>query len=191
MADGNGHLMENSSAIDPGSNQDQNTNQLVKGSQYCLQQCEQLLGLVSQESYSTRSEPTSSMGAHMRHILDRFQCFFSGLQSGTIDYDARKRDQSIETNLEAARFALSSVSRRIDTSDLVAALGQTVTVRESVYHNSPRAEIPSTFGRELMGLISHSTHHLAIIALIAKSRGYTLDEDFGKASSTIVYERHQ
>jgi uncharacterized damage-inducible protein DinB len=182
--------MENSDAIDPSSNQDQNSNQLVKGCQHCLQQCELLLGLVSQESYSARSEPTSSIGAHVRHILDRFQCFFAGLQSGTINYDARKRDQSIEANLEAASFALSSVSRRIDTLDLSEVLGRTVAVRESVYHESPLAEIPSTFDRELTGLISHSTHHLAIIALIAKSLGYALDADFGKAPSTIVYERH-
>ena len=83
-------------------------------------------------------------------------------------------------------------------------LGKTITVRESVYHQGPSVEIPSTVDRELMGLISHSIHHLAhrahtaismndthlaIIALITKSFGYRLDSDFGKAPSTILYER--
>jgi hypothetical protein len=40
-----------------------------------------------------------------------------------------------------------------------------------------------------MGLISHSTHHLAIIGLLAKSLGCQMDSDFGKAASTILYER--
>jgi hypothetical protein len=50
--------------------------------------------------------------------------------------------------------------------------------------------ITSTVDRELMALITHSIHHLAIIALIVKSYGYEMDDDFGKAPSTIVYERH-
>ena len=39
-----------------------------------------------------------------------------------------------------------------------------------------------------MGLVTHSIHHLAIIALIVKSYGYEMDSDFGKAASTILYE---
>lgn len=62
-------------------------------------------------------------------------------------------------------------------------------MRELVHHGSPFAEALSTLDREIMGHISHSTHHLAIIALIAKSLGFEIDEDFGKASSTLVSER--
>ncbi|MDB3909913.1 hypothetical protein N9390_10335 [Gammaproteobacteria bacterium] len=41
----------------------------------------------------------------------------------------------------------------------------------------------------MMGLITHSIHHLAVIALQAKAFGYPLNDDFGKAASTLVYER--
>ncbi len=181
--------MEDSGAADSGSVAGQSKNQLVEGCRHCLAQCDQLLELLDTESYAAQTETTSSVGAHVRHILDRYQCFFAGTQSGIIDYDARKRDKSIESNLEAASFALTSLMRRIESIDLGKFLGTQVQVRESVHPESPLAEIPSTFDRELMGLISHSTHHLAIIALIAKALGYELPEDFGKAASTILYER--
>ncbi len=49
--------------------------------------------------------------------------------------------------------------------------------------------VESTVDRELMGLVSHSIHHLAIIVLIAKSHGCNIDGDLGKAPSTIMFER--
>ena len=181
--------MKNTKTLNESGAQCSAAAQLIHGCKHCVNQCDELLNMVSQQVYGSFPEGTSSIGAHMRHILDRYLCFFAGLQNGLIDYDARKRDKSIETNLEAAAFALTSVSRRIDAMTLSEELGKTITVRESVYHQGPSVEIPSTVDRELMGLISHSIHHLAIIALITKSFGYRLDSDFGKAPSTILYER--
>ena len=181
--------MKDSRAIDSRHEEGQLADQLVDGCRHCVKQCEQILELLDQDSYISHVEATSSIGAHMRHILDRFQCFFAGLRSGVIDYDQRERDKSIEISLEAASFALTSISRSIDSMDLDEVLGKSIEVRESVHHESPLAEVPSTFDREIMGLISHSTHHLAIIALIAKSLSFEIDDDFGKAPSTLASER--
>lgn len=182
-------LMKDSRAVETNLDSGGTANQLLEGCRHCIRQCVQLLELINQDSYTSKVEATSSIGAHMRHILDRYYCFFEGIQSGVIDYDARKRDRSIEENIEAASFAFTSLCRRIDDLKLEEVLGQWVEVRETVHPECPLAEIPSTFDRELMGLISHSTHHLAIIALIAKSLGYEIGNEFGKAPSTIVYER--
>ncbi len=162
---------------------------LVGGCMNCIEQCDQILSIVSQENYCDESKGSSSMGAHIRHILDRFHCFFAGLGDASIDYDARKRDREIEQNLEAATFALASVARKIEQMRTSVTSIELISVRESVLPSSPAVEIPSTVERELMGLITHSIHHLAIIALQAKSFGYQIDSDFGKAPSTIVYER--
>ena len=186
---GNSHLMKHSRPIDTCHEESQLADQLIAGCRHCVKQCEQILELMDQDSYIANGVISSSIGAHMRHILDRFQCFFIGIRSGVIDYDERKRDMSIETSLEAASSELTSVSRRIDSMDLDKVLGKIIEVRELVHHESPFVEVPSTFDREIMGLISHSTHHLAIIALIAKSLGFEIDEEFGKAPSTLVSER--
>ena len=129
------------------------------------------------------------IGAHVRHILDRFHCFFAGLAGASIDYDARKRDPEIEQNVEATMFALESVARRIEQLQSIPFCSELIGVKEFVHPSSPAVEINSTLERELMGLITHSIHHLAIIALLAKSFGHQMDSDFGKAPSTIVYER--
>ncbi len=162
---------------------------LISGCINCIAQCDQILGMVSQENYTDGSTGGATIGAHIRHILDRFHCFFAGLPESSIDYDARKRDREIEKNLSAAAFAVASVGRRIEQLDAASSEGDQIAVREAVLPSYPAVEISSTRERELMGLITHSIHHLAIIVLIAKSFGYQLDEDFGKAPSTIAFER--
>ena len=170
--------------------EDQNSKSLlIAGCINCIEQCDLILNIVTQENYIDGSKGSSSIGAHIRHILDRFHCFFAGLADASIDYDARKRDREIEQNLEAATFALASVARRIVQLRESAFGNELISVKESVLPSSPAVDISSTLERELMGLITHSIHHLAIIALLAKSFGHQLDSDFGKAPSTIVYER--
>ena len=162
--------------------------QLIEGCRHCMAQCDSLLKLISHQDFVDCSRG-ASVGAHMRHVLDRFLCLFNGLPSLVVDYDARKRDRSIETNLQAAAFALASVSKRIDAIAQTSPAQMTLSVQESVFHEGPAVALQSTLERELMGLITHTTHHLALIALLAKSMGYALDADFGKAASTIRYER--
>ena len=180
--------MANSKALNQVDIQFTDATQLLAGCVRSIEQCGQLLRLISTESYVDSSRGTSSVGAHIRHILDRFHCFLAGMPAGSIDYDARKRDKSIENNLDVAAFALVSVSRRIESMAALDDLETAITVCESVHHQGPAVTMPSTVGRELMGLVTHSIHHLAIIALIVKSYGYEMDSDFGKAASTILYE---
>jgi uncharacterized damage-inducible protein DinB len=160
---------------------------LILGCRHGIQQCTDLLQQLSETSFTQSENGSSFIGAHLRHVLERYQCFFAGLQSGCVDYDGRKRDKSIETNLEAATFALVSVAKRID--DLKAGASGPLQVRESVHLLSPQVLLDSSVNRELMGLITHTTHHLAIIALLARGQGYRLPDDFGKAPSTILHER--
>lgn len=162
---------------------------LIGGCINCVKQCDQILSIVTQEHFIDGAKGNSTIGAHVRHILDRFHCFFAGLADSSIDYDARKRDRQIEQNLEAATFALASVARRIEQLRDSSLGNEPISVKESVLPSSPAVEITSTVERELMGLITHSIHHLAIISLQAKSFGHQLDSDFGKAPSTIAYER--
>ena len=122
--------------------------------------------------------------------MDRFQSFFHGLPLNHIDYDDRERDKSIEGSLAGAKVALTSVLQRLNalTSSEVQSLA--LTVSETVNDQGVTVRVSSTAQRELMGLVTHSIHHLAIIALIAKGLGYTVDQRFGKAPSTLVFESY-
>ena len=166
----------------------QGTEQLRQGCQFCLAQCDQLLAQLDKEDYVCAPE-VSSIGAHVRHVLERFQSFLNGLGEGMVDYDCRKRDQTLETNPQSASFALATIVRRINELKFCDFADQTLTIRESVHPQLEPVEASSTLERELVSLISHSVHHLAIIAMLARPLGYALDSDFGKAPSTIIHEK--
>ncbi len=159
--------------------------QLIDGCLHCMRQCERLLQSLSDENY-THTGLGSSVGAHMRHVLERFQSLFDGLQGDVIDYDARKRDRDIERDRHAALSVLADLVRGI--SGLGSDIHRRVRVQESVNHQGPAVTIHSSVSRELMSLITHTTHHLAIIVLLVKPFGVTMGPEFGKAASTIRFE---
>ena len=45
----------------------------------------------------------------MRHVLEFYRCFLDGLDSSHIDYDSRRRDESIERSRHAASIAITSI----------------------------------------------------------------------------------
>ena len=123
----------------------------------------------------------------MRHIIERISCVLDSQPEGLVDYDARARDRLLEANPENATSALEGIR------ELLATLGAEsevpLQVKESVHQDNPAVAVASTLERELMSLVSHTIHHLAIIALLARSAGHQLRDDIGKAPSTIIYER--
>jgi len=60
-----------------------------------LRQASDLLNRLSTPAFG-------EISGHMRHIIEFYECFLDGLPAGRIDYDARKRDQSIERSTVAA-----------------------------------------------------------------------------------------
>jgi hypothetical protein len=154
----------------------------------CVDKCHQILESITGSVFADEN-PTgsSSVGAHVRHIIERFNCFLVGYPLGQINYDLRKRDRTLERDLDRARTALSVIVSEL--SNLRDAKVQHLQVVESVDEHCPAVAVESTVERELMGLVSHTTHHLAIIVMIVKAHGLSLSEELGKAPSTIIYER--
>ena len=48
--------------------------------------------------------------------------------------------------------------------------------------------LPSSTSRELQSLMSHTTHHFALIAMMLRTRGLSVERDFGVARSTLRYQ---
>ena len=163
------------------------TMRLIDGCIDCVDRCDELLDGMPGEVFASRGDGNSSIGAHVRHIVDRYQCFFNGLGAGRIDYDDRKRGTSVETDVHVAAAALTETRGRFEVLDLDA-FGAEIPVRELVHYNGEPTVAASTLDRELMGLITHSIHHLAIIAMIARASGFPVPPNLGKAPSTIAAE---
>src|SRR5262245_60681866 len=74
-----------------------------------------LLEQLDDDAY--RSCPASlaphRVGGHIRHILEFYECFLEGLVFSHVDYDARRRDESVETSRTVAMERLRSVRQRL------------------------------------------------------------------------------
>lgn len=153
-----------------------------------LQQGIELLGSITTEQY-IQPHPfanNASIGKHYRHCLEHFEPLF---QTGEdlIDYDARKRDPLIETNLMAAvdrTHQIISLCDQLTTKRL----DQEVRVRCKVaYSDADEPEVKSTLAREWMYGIAHAIHHYAIISIMCRMQDITLSPSFGVAPSTEKY----
>jgi len=124
-------------------------------------------------------------GAHLRHALDLYDCFLRGLRDGgVVDYEARARDARVE---EDPGFALATLDRLERELGEAAAAGW--PERVVVLGDRPReewaVEAVSTPQRELLFLLHHAIHHLALVAVVLRSHGVEVPDGFGVAPSTL------
>jgi uncharacterized damage-inducible protein DinB len=128
----------------------------------------------------------STIGMHVRHMLEFYECLLNGLQSGQVNYDARQRNYQIENSLVYTIERMQEVMHQLDDCRSNHALELAATLNP----NSPDFVMQTSVHRELYYLLEHSTHHMAIIkmAYLQHFSNYTLPAHFGVASSTIQYQ---
>lgn len=127
---------------------------------------------------------SGSIGGHVRHGLDHVLTFERGLETGVVDYEARRRRTPIERDRELAVLSLMSAAMRV-ARHADAALSQPLVVRVVLTAGGPVVECRSSVARELAFVISHTIHHAAQIALLAHRVGASrLPERFGLAPTT-------
>lgn len=124
----------------------------------------------------------SSIGQHIRHILEFYECLLGNLEEGAFSYDHRKRDLLLETQLTEAR---GSVKRSVN---MLSILDRDKDLRmESELPGEACHSVQSTtLKRELAYLADHGVHHLAMVrvALEQTMPHITFPEQLGVAAST-------
>jgi hypothetical protein len=127
---------------------------------------------------------SGTIGAHVRHVVEHYQSLL--LDADTIDYDNRSRNNAIETQPSTAIATLNSlisVLQKITTDKKVDVLCSTNTAPQT----NPTT---SSLRRELVFVHSHTTHHMAIIRILALSMKLPISINFGKAASTQKFEHN-
>ena len=161
----------------------------IRGNRHFLEQGIELLGRLTPEVYRSPTRPGwAAVGSQFRHILDHYHSFLLGRAGGWIDYDARQRDRRIETDpREAATQARQIVAdlELIHVEDGNRALA--VQMDTGGGQRVPDWR-PSTIGRELQFLVSHTVHHYALIKLLLEDVGIDAGADFGVAPSSLAYQ---
>jgi len=155
-----------------------------------LEQCEAFVGTLTQAQLSAPSISlqNSTIGQHLRHLLDHFAAPLAALEGGTIDYDHRERGVPVETDLDAALGRIREVRERINVVGFEAGGGAAI-VRVMLSANGDEAELESTLARELAFAAHHAVHHQAMMAAIAHEQGLTPPTGFGRAPSTLRHDR--
>jgi len=155
-----------------------------------LRQALALLPQLDDVAYTTspRAFRPHRVGAHLRHIIEFYQCFLDGLGNSHIDYDARRRDETIERNRKAAAGAIENIIASLRTNALVRENCIVwVRMEDAGALQVSDAFMESSVSRELQVLSSHTIHHFALIAMTLRMHGVDLDPEFGMAPSTLRY----
>ena len=125
-----------------------------------------------------------SIGGHVRHCIEFYQCFLAGLDNGLVDYDARARDLHLETDPIFACETLRQTGRLLQRAAATQDLNRTLNVIEN-HEGSTTEWSASSVSRELRSLLSHTIHHYALIAILTRLHGLQTPEGFGIAPSTL------
>lgn len=165
---------------------------LIAANIHFLQQGIDLLESLSDKEYSFDDSNyfQSSMGKHMRHILDHYQSLVNGWHN-KVDYDARQRNTKVEYDRNAAIDKCQQLIHQLTTfENSQSSLDQNILVKSNEDIDSPGSPwSSSSIKRELQFLISHTVHHYALIAFILLVQDVRVPEYFGVAPSTINYEK--
>lgn len=164
---------------------------VVRENIHYLTQAAGLIAELPDVIYQNNDHPVfmSSVGKHIRHVLDFYAAFLSGI-SKRIDYDARQRDLRVETDRAIARERIdNAIAGILNAVPNAKATKRSVTVKNDVppENGEDAAFASSTIQRELLFLMSHTVHHFAIIAMILKLQDHSPPPGFGVAPSTLLH----
>ena len=144
-----------------------------------------LLNNLSDTDYSDTSVKPyhSSIGIHIRHVLDMFDCVFCGLEARGINLAARKRNTLAEQQtskglkyIEETIHQLKNISQKD--------FDKVVTVSDDLGKGVVTTNY--TVGSILAQTHSHAIHHFASIGYIISQLGIELpDTHFGYNPTTL------
>jgi uncharacterized damage-inducible protein DinB len=162
-----------------------------KGTQIITTQVVDLLEAITNTHYRQPLSTFngSSVGQHIRHIIDFYLCLINGLENSDINYDKRERNPMIETNCLTAKQFIEIIAQKVQNFKVE----QPVMVCSSFVadKNEKLISIPSSVGRELMYAYDHAIHHLAMIKIGMQIHfpEISISKDLGVAPSTLKYRQ--
>jgi len=143
-----------------------------------------LLNAIDESQYTDISVAPyySSIGSHMRHILDVFDCVFSGLESKNVDLSARKRNELIEQKINLGLDYFEEIITKLEGLKSEN-LDMIVQVKDDLGLGFVTANY--TLASILIQGHSHAIHHFASIGYIISQLDINLpDADFGYNPTT-------
>ena len=150
-------------------------------------QLSETLNQLTNEEYVRPSKIllNATIGQHVRHIIELFQCLEKGYNEGLVNYEKRERDYKIETDKELAAVLLKEVYKNVEKPN------KEITLEAEDYCDAAEVvAIPSNYYRELVYNLEHTIHHMALLRVgVHEVSSVTLPDEFGVAYSTLKYRK--
>ncbi len=122
---------------------------LIKSIQESLEKLSDVLHQITNYQFNNPCARLSNatIGQHTRHIVEMFQCLIAGQSSGVVNYDQRKRELSLQTDIQNALLAIELILSEITRDDMTLQLTQVL--------DGERFQMDTTFKRELLYNLEH------------------------------------
>ncbi len=157
-----------------------------------LTQLEEVVAQLSAEEFRTpvRVLNQSTIGQHVRHTLEFFICLEEGIAQGSINYDNRKHDKTIENDKSLTLSKINEIKAFINQK------GKNHSLKLHVNYdmdNTDSTTIPTSYLRELAYNLEHAVHHMAIMKIGLKELkpDIIISPSFGIAVSTLRYQEKE
>ncbi len=162
---------------------------LKKIAQKQLFEIKSILNRVEDADYSKNIAllENGTLGRHVRHILEFYECLFISNVGDTVCYDNRKRNLLLEENV---RFACDYIDEIIDRIEEVQ-INKRLLLKSK--YEADEIIMETSLFREITYNIEHTVHHLAImrIAISSELKYIDLSDTFGYADSTLQFLKSQ
>ncbi|TAF66472.1 MAG: hypothetical protein EAZ55_05980 [Cytophagales bacterium] len=141
-----------------------------------------ILTQIKSEEYQWQNNLQSPIGKHIRHVIEFYQVLLLGIPTAVVNYDQRKREPAIEKDPLYALYTIENIITRL--YEAVQIPTEWVLITQECGED---IRIATNFERELLYIIEHTVHHLAIIkhSLDQHFEHIILPEGFGVATSTL------
>ena len=122
----------------------------------------------------------NSIGKHVRHIIEFYECLLSGLAEGAVNYDLRQRNLLIETDPGFTLTRIGAIQEKLPLlADASLMMNADLGSGTGIFHSS--------VFRELAFTLDHCIHHLALIRVGMQQHcpHIPMEENLGVAFSTL------
>ncbi len=162
---------------------------VISSINYNLSSAVDLLNAIDSTTYLNSSVGPyySSIGSHIRHTLDFFDCIINGLDSNNIDLTARKRDEILSTDKESAIHHIYKLQET-----LLSYIDTNTDYLIHVTDNLGQGKVTVNYTLEsiLAHANSHAVHHYATIGYILNRLGIEIKiPGFGYNPTTPISKR--
>ena len=163
---------------------------------YNIDLLKQMSGLIEsmQQKAFAGFNYAQAVGPHFRHVIEHYAALLTTLAQGSfcVDYDTRERNVELQ-NIPALTLAkiqelIEQFESLVSQKSFEPGLPLTTRLRSGL-SGEDIMTADSSLARELLFVASHALHHFAFVDHHCRQAGVELGRDFGKAPSTIAFER--